>query len=113
MSTPDQFRAARTLLGLTQYRCREMMGISAQAIRDIESIYGKHQPERPYAQYYNLWLREYARMVKLVEHGHSNGRVENVAQRIRNAINGTGSSTYLGFTYRYDNSPQDETALDI
>lgn len=162
--TPDQFRAARTLLGLTQYRCREMMGISAQAIRDIESTYSKHQPERPYAQYYNLWLREYARMVKpellgavdsilgndnfarmfrvveptlrtenrtvineldltfpttadcarwLVEHGHSNGRVENVAQRIRNAINGTGSSTYLGFTYRYDNPPQDETALDI
>ena len=26
MPTPDQFRAARTLLGLTQYRCREMMG---------------------------------------------------------------------------------------
>ena len=49
----------------------------------------------------------------LVEHGHSNGRVENVAQRIRNAINGTGSSTYLGFTYRYDNPPEDETALDI
>ena len=23
MPTPDQFRAARTLLGLTQYRCRE------------------------------------------------------------------------------------------
>lgn len=140
MPTPDQFRAARTLLGLTQYRCREMMGISAQAIRDIESIYGKHQPERPYAQYYNLWLREYARMVEptlrtenrtvineldltfpttadcarwLIEHGHSNGRVENVAQRIRNAINGTASPTYLGFTYHYDNPPQNETTLDI
>ena len=140
------------------------MGISTQAIRDIESIYGKHQPERPYAQYYNLWLREYARMVKpellsavdgilgndnfarmfrvveptlrsdnrtvinelaytfpttaacarwLIEHGYTNGRVENVAQRIRNAINGTASPRYLGFTYHYDNPPQDETTLDI
>ena len=164
MPTPDQFRAARTLLGLTQYRCREMMGISTQAIRDIESIYGKHQPERPYAQYYNLWLREYARMVKpellsavdgilgndnfarmfrvveptlradnrtvineldltfpttaacaryLITHGYSNGRVANVAQRIRNAINGTAARKYLGFTYRYDDKPKDETTLDI
>ena len=164
MPTPDQFRAARTLLGLTQYKCREMMGISAQAIRDIESIYGKHQPERPYAQYYNLWLREYARMVKpellgavdsilgndnfarmfrvveptvrmehvtvineldlsfpttaacarwLIKQGSTRGSVDNVAQRIRNAVNGTASSRYLGFTYRYDDKPQDETTLDI
>lgn len=164
MPTPDQFRAARTLLGLTQHQVLEMMGISRQAIRDIEAPFAKHRPERPYHQYYNLWLREYARMRKpellgavdgiltnegfarmfrmveptirqdhvtvineldlsfpttaacarwLIEHGHTNGRMENVAQRVRNAVNGTGSRMYLGFTYRYDDKPQDETTLDI
>lgn len=164
MPTPDQFRAARTLLGLTQYQVREMMGVSSQAIRDIEAPMAKHTPERPYAQYYNLWLREYARMAKpellgavdgiltndgfarmfrlveprprrehvtiineldmrfsntascarwLIRHGHTNGRLENVAQRVRNAVIGTGARVYLGFTYRYDDPPEDETALDI
>lgn len=164
MPTHDQFRAARTLLGLTQHQVHAMMGISTQALKDIESPWDFHIPQRPYAQYYNLWLREYARMVKpdllsavdgilgnenfarmfrivepvkkmmhctvinengmqftstaqcarwLIEQGHTSARLANVAQRIRNAINGTGPKTYLGFTFRYDDKPKDETMLDI
>lgn len=62
--TADQYRAARTLLGLTQYQVHEMTGMSTQAIKDIESIYSTHVPQRSYAQYYNCWLREFARMTK-------------------------------------------------
>ena len=165
MPSPDQFRTARTLLGLTQHRVHEMMGISTTAIRDIESPWDEHIPQRPYAQYYNCWLREYARMVKpeflsaidgilgndnfarmfriveptkrrsshvtvinendlrfestrrcarwLIANHHATGDVENVAQRIRNAVDGTGPTTYCGFTYRYDDPPDDETTLDI
>lgn len=164
MPTPDQFRAARTLLGLTQYKCRDMMGISKSAIEDLEDICQNHRPQRPYDQYYNLWLREYARTVKpellgavdsilgnenfarmfrvvepvirkkhvtvineldlsfpsvaacarwLIEHKHTSAPVENVSQRIRNAVNGTAARNYLGFTYRYDDKPNDETTLDI
>ena len=62
--TADQYRAARTLLGLTQHQVHEMTGMSTQAIKDIESIYSTHVPQRSYAQYYNCWLREFARMSK-------------------------------------------------
>lgn len=57
----DRFRTARTLLGLTQRQVANRMGISVQAIRDIETDNGV-RPARKNVQYYDCWLREFARV---------------------------------------------------
>ena len=164
MPTVNQYRTARTLLGLTQSQVATRMGISVSALRSLETD-NDVVPERKYAQYYDCWLREYTRNVKgdllstmdtilsndafarmfhivepnhksgkphitvinetgmafdttadaaqwLIDNGFTSGNKTNVAQRIRNAVKGTGPTVYLGFTYRYEDEVEESTDID-
>ena len=64
MPTPDEYRSARCLLGLTQHQVGKMMKIRRETVGQLESI----NPDTPrtweaYTRYYDVWLREYARTV--------------------------------------------------
>lgn len=63
MPTPDEYRSARCLLGLTQHQVGKMMKIRRETVGQLESI----NPDTPrtweaYSRYYDVWLREYARI---------------------------------------------------
>lgn len=63
MPTPDAYRSARCLLGLTQKQVGKMMKIRRETVGQMESI----NPEttrtwEAYLRYYDVWLREYARI---------------------------------------------------
>lgn len=63
MPTPDEYRSARCLLGLTQHQVGKMMKIRRETVGQLESI----NPDTPrtweaYTRYYDVWLREYARI---------------------------------------------------
>lgn len=63
MPTPDAYRSARCLLGLTQKQVGKLMKVRRETIGQMESI----NPDTTrtwaaYLRYYDVWLREYARM---------------------------------------------------
>ena len=63
MPTPDEYRSARCLLGLTQHQVGKMMKIRRETVGQLESI-NPHMPRtwEAYSRYYDVWLREYARI---------------------------------------------------
>lgn len=63
MPTSDAYRSARCLLGLTQHQVGKLMGIRRETVGRMESIY-QSEPKgwTAYLRYYNVWLREYARL---------------------------------------------------
>lgn len=62
MPTPDAYRSARCLLGLTQHQVGKMMRVRRETIGQIESVNPtKTRTWEAYLRYYDVWLREYAR----------------------------------------------------
>lgn len=63
MPTPDAYRSARCLLGLTQHQVGKLMKIRRETIGKMESIYeDTARTWAAYLRYYDVWLREYARL---------------------------------------------------
>ncbi len=62
MPTPDAYRSARCLLGLTQHQVGKLMKIRRETIGQMESVNPtKIRTWEAYLRYYDVWLREYAR----------------------------------------------------
>lgn len=63
MPTPDAYRSARCLLGLTQHQVGKLMKIRRETICQMESINPTTtRTWAAYLCYYDVWLREYARL---------------------------------------------------
>lgn len=63
MPMPDAYRSARCLLGLTQHQVGKLMKIRRETICQMESINPTAtRTWAAYLRYYDVWLREYARL---------------------------------------------------